>query len=94
MVLYMRKISNLSELQIRELQRIYGDDAEIAKEFNITRQAVCKARKKMGVESYRYNTDRDGKIVTMYRSGATANNIAHHFCLSVRHVRRIIARSR
>jgi DNA invertase Pin-like site-specific DNA recombinase len=83
--------ARISKSELIKLQKTLKTDDAIGKKFNITRQAVHQMRKKYGIPSnLAKNEQRNAKIFSLYRKGATGMVIAKKFRLSVSQTYRII----
>lgn len=73
----------VGKAELIRLQKLLGTDQAIGDRFNVTRVAIYQLRKKYGITSRRAeNAQRNEKIVAMYKSGKTGDEVAKEFGLS------------
>jgi DNA invertase Pin-like site-specific DNA recombinase len=83
--------ARISKSELIKLQKSLKTDDAIGQKFGITRQAVHQMRKKYGIPSnLAKNEQRNDKISSLYKKGATGMAIAKKFGLSVSQTYRII----
>jgi DNA invertase Pin-like site-specific DNA recombinase len=88
-------MARISKSQLAKLQKQLKTDAAIGSKFGITRQAVHQLRKKYGIESViAKNAERNKKIVSAYKTGASGTALAKKFDLSISQTYRIINESK
>jgi DNA invertase Pin-like site-specific DNA recombinase len=84
-------MARISKAQLITLQKKLKTDAKIGERFGISRQAVHQLRKKYGIASMiAKNAERNQKIVTAYKAGASGTALAKKFKLSISQTYRII----
>ncbi len=83
--------ARISKTELIKLQKTLKTDDAIGQKFGITRQAVHQMRKKYGIPSnLAKNDQRNAKILSQYKNGATGMAIAKKFDLSVSQTYRIL----
>jgi DNA invertase Pin-like site-specific DNA recombinase len=81
----------ISKTELIKMQKQLGTDEAIGKKFKVTRQAIHQLRKKYGIDSrLADNPERNDKVVSAYKKGASGTDIAKKFELSVSQTYRII----
>jgi DNA invertase Pin-like site-specific DNA recombinase len=84
-------MARINKTELVKLQKTLKTDDAIGKKFGITRQAVHQLRKKYGIDSViAKNDERNSKIVTSYKSGASGTAVAKKFGLSISQTYRVI----
>jgi Mor family transcriptional regulator len=81
----------LSKAEFIKLQKKLKTDAEIARKFSITRQAIFLLRTEYGIKSsVADNPKRNAKIVSLYKKGTTGTELAKRYDLSASQAYRIL----
>jgi hypothetical protein len=77
--------------ELMRLQRTLKTDQAIGKRFKVTRQAIHQLRKKYGIPPVLgKNDERDAKILSLHKKGASAMEIARKMLISISQTYRII----
>lgn len=88
-------MARISKSQLIKLQKKFKTDAKIGDQYGITRQAVHQLRKKYRIESViAKNAERNQKIISAYKKGASGTALAKKFKLSISQTYRIINESK
>ena len=85
----------MSKIELIKLQKSLRTDEAIGKKFKVTRQAIHQFRQKYGIESrYAKNPKRNKEILSLFRMGKTATEIAKNFGLSAGQTYHLIGEAR
>lgn len=85
----------MSKTELIKLQKSLGTDEAIAKKFKRTRQAIQQLRQHYGIKSrYAKNPKRNKDMLSLFKSGKTAAEIAKIFGLSGSQTYRLIGKAR
>jgi DNA-binding NarL/FixJ family response regulator len=85
----------VSKTDLIRLQKSLGTDAAIAGKFKVTRQAIQQLRRNYGIESrYTRNPKRNKEILSLFRGGKPAADIAGKFGLSIAHTYLLIGKAK
>jgi DNA invertase Pin-like site-specific DNA recombinase len=85
----------VNKTELIKLQKSLGTDDAIAKKLKVTRQRIQQLRKLYGIDSrYAKNPKRNKQMLSLFRTGNSATEIARKFSLSVSQVYRLIDKGR
>ena len=85
----------VSRLDLIRLQKSLRTDEAIGKKFKVTRQAVQQLRWKYGIKSrFAKHPQRNKEILSHFRSGIPATQIAKKFGLSAPQIYRLVRKMR
>jgi hypothetical protein len=88
-------VALVSKSELIRLQKSLGKDKVIARKFKVTRQWIQMLRQKYGIESrYSINPMRNKEILSLFKEGKTATEIAKKFGISLSYVYLLIAKAR
>jgi DNA-directed RNA polymerase sigma subunit (sigma70/sigma32) len=86
-----RSNAKISRAELIKLRKKFKTDPAVGKELGVTKQRVHQLRVIYGIPSTREgNKERNAKIISLRKQGATFTSIAKKMKLSIEHVRRIV----
>lgn len=81
-------LKNVGKVAMKDLQRVFFTDAEIAKQLGVTRQAIQKLRKNLGIPAHKEK--RDKRIIRDKKRGLDVVELSGDHKLSVSQIYRIL----